>query len=156
MTTQSTVQSFIIWATSPPQPYKFPEQTQNSCIVGVHWQSWERDVVEALLPLGFELITTQSQRDLGIHIERVLQKTFLRLVMYWPKMGIVKVRKMDVRSKLFLFSKAVQDFGNRSAELCLVMAFMQAVGQASLCWVLSLYMRILHYQCLKPAQFLIT
>ena len=127
MKTKSTVQSFIIWATSPQQPYKFSEQTQYSCIYGVHWQSWERDVVDALLPLGFELMTTQ--RDLGNHIERVLRETFLWLVMHWPKMGIVKARKMDVRSKLFLLSKAVQDFGNRSAELCLVTAVMQQLGR---------------------------
>ena len=42
-------------------------------------------------------------------------------------MGIVKARKVSVRSKIFLFSKTVQDYGNRSADICLVM---QAVGQA--------------------------
>ena len=44
-----------------------------------------------------------------------------------PKMGIVKTRKLTVRPKIILFSKKVQDYGNRSADICLVM---QAVGQA--------------------------
>ena len=47
--------------------------------------------------------------------------------MYRPKMGIVKARKLGARSKIFLFSKMVQDYENRSADICLVM---QAVGQA--------------------------
>ena len=47
--------------------------------------------------------------------------------MYRPKMGIVKTRKLSVRPKIILFSKTVQDYGNRSADICLVM---QAVGQA--------------------------
>ena len=41
-------------------------------------------------------------------------------------MGIVKTRKLSVRPKIILFSKTVQDYGNRSADICLVM---QAVGQ---------------------------
>ena len=40
-------------------------------------------------------------------------------------MGIVKARALIVRSKIFLLSKMVQDYGNRSADICLVM---QAVG----------------------------
>ena len=47
--------------------------------------------------------------------------------MYRPKMGIVKARKLGVRSKIFLFSKTVKDDGNRSADICLVM---QAVGHS--------------------------
>ena len=35
--------------------------------------------------------------------------------------------KLRVRSKIILFSKKVQDYGNRSAGICPVM---QAVGQA--------------------------
>ena len=54
-------------------------------------------------------------------------ETFLRPVMYWPKMGIVKARKLGVRSNIFLFSKTAQDCGNRSTDISLVM---QAVGQA--------------------------
>ena len=46
--------------------------------------------------------------------------------MYRPKMGIVKASKLSVRSKITLFSKTVQDYGNRLADICLVM---QAVGQ---------------------------
>ena len=42
-------------------------------------------------------------------------------------MGIVKARKLGVRSNIFLFSKTAQDCGNRSADISLVM---QAVGQA--------------------------
>ena len=57
----------------------------------------------------------------------MLCETFLRTVMYWSKMGIVKARKLGVRSKIFVFSKAMQDYGNRSADICLVM---QAVCQA--------------------------
>ena len=41
-------------------------------------------------------------------------------------MGIVKTRKLSVRPKIILFSKMVQDYGNRSADICLVT---QAVGQ---------------------------
>ena len=47
--------------------------------------------------------------------------------MYQPKMGILKAKKLGLRSKIFLFSKTVQDYENRSADICLVM---QAVGQA--------------------------
>ena len=36
-------------------------------------------------------------------------------------MGIVKARKLGVTSKIFLFSKMVQDYENRSAGICLVM-----------------------------------
>ena len=55
-------------------------------------------------------------------------------------MGIVKTRKLSVRPKIILFSKTVQDYGNRSADICLVM---QAVGQAghslSMCILRSLW-----------------
>ena len=47
--------------------------------------------------------------------------------MYRPKMVIVKSRKLTVRSKIILFSKKVQDYGNKSADIYQVM---QAVGQA--------------------------
>ena len=47
-------------------------------------------------------------------------------VMYQPKMGIVKGRKLEVSSEIILFSKTLQDYGNRSADICLVM---QGVGQ---------------------------
>ena len=40
-------------------------------------------------------------------------------------MGIVKARRLSVRS--IFFSKTVQDYVNRSADICLAM---QAVGQA--------------------------
>ena len=66
-------------------------------------------------------------RDLSIPTKRVLWVTFWRPFMYRPKMGIVKTRKLSVRPKIILFSKTVQDYGNRSADICLVM---QAVGQA--------------------------
>ena len=49
------------------------------------------------------------------------RETFLWLVMYQPKMGTFKARKLRLRSKIFLFSKAVQDFGNRLADIRLVM-----------------------------------
>ena len=42
-------------------------------------------------------------------------------------MGIVKNRKLGARSKIFFFHKMLQDYGNRLADLCLVM---QAVEQA--------------------------
>ena len=41
--------------------------------------------------------------------------------MYQPEMGTFKARKLRLRSKIFLFSKAVQDFGNRLADIRLVM-----------------------------------
>ena len=44
-------------------------------------------------------------------------------------MGIAKAWKLGVRSKLFLFSKTVQDYGNWSADIRLVM---QAGGAISL------------------------
>ena len=77
--------------------------------------------------LLFIFSQNQRHRDLSIHIERVLWVMFWRPVMYRPKMGIVKTRKLSVRPKIILFSKTVQDYGNRSADICLVM---QAVGQA--------------------------
>ena len=49
-------------------------------------------------------------------------------VLYCPKMGIVKAKKLCVRSKTLLFSKKVQDYGSRSADICTVM---QAVGAFS-------------------------
>ena len=39
----------------------------------------------------------------------------------------MKARKVGVKSKILLFSKIVQDYGNRSTGIGL---FMQAVGQA--------------------------
>ena len=39
--------------------------------------------------------------------------------MFRPKMGIVKTRKLRVRPKIILFSETVQDYGNRSADICL-------------------------------------
>ena len=66
-------------------------------------------------------------RYLVLHIEGVMCETFLRPVsMYQPKMGIVKARQLGVRSKIFLFFKMVQDYGNRSAAMCL---FMRQLGQ---------------------------
>ena len=41
-------------------------------------------------------------------------------------MGIEKARKLEVRSKIFQFSETAQDFGTRSADICLVM---QGAGQ---------------------------
>ena len=38
-----------------------------------------------------------------------------------------KMGKVKVSSKIILFSKTVQDYGNGSADICLVV---QAVGQA--------------------------
>ena len=46
-----------------------------------------------------------EQRDFSINIERVLWETFLRPIMYWPKKGIVKARKLGARSKMFHFLK---------------------------------------------------
>ena len=37
------------------------------------------------------------------------------------QMGIVKARELGARSQIFLFSKMVQDYGNRSADISLVM-----------------------------------
>ena len=62
-----------------------------------------------------------------LNIERVLCETFLEPVVYRPKMGIMKARKLGAGSKIFLFSKTVQDCENRSDDICLVM---QAIGQA--------------------------
>ena len=47
--------------------------------------------------------------------------------MYRTKIGIVKATELKASPKIFLFSKMVQDYGNISADICLVM---QAVGQA--------------------------
>ena len=48
---------------------------------------------------------------------------------FYRPLGTVTVgkRKFGVRAKIFLFSKMVQDYGNRSSDICLVM---QAVRQA--------------------------
>ena len=62
-----------------------------------------------------------------VYIERVLCETFVGTVIYPPKMGIVEARKLRVKSKIFMFSKTVHNYGNRSADICLGM---QAVGQA--------------------------
>ena len=57
----------------------------------------------------------------------MLHETSSPPVKYGPIMGTVKARKLSARLKIFLFSKMVQDYGNRSADICLVM---QAVVQA--------------------------
>ena len=68
---------------------------------------------------------------ISVYTWRVLCETFLRPVMCVPKMGIVKARKLGLRSKLFLFSKMVLDYGNRLGDNCLVM---QAGGHSlSMC-----------------------
>ena len=71
-------------------------------------------------------LTDLRHRDLST-LERVLYVTFLLPFIYRHKMGIVKAIKFSVRSKIFLFSKLVQDYGNRSADICVVT---QAVGPA--------------------------
>ena len=64
--------------------------------------------------------------------------------MYRPKMGIMNAGKLSMRSKIILFAKKVQDYGNRSADICLAT---QAVGQAGH----SLSMRLLQSLCLRHA-----
>ena len=60
--------------------------------------------------------------------------------MYRPKMEMVKAVKLSVRPKIILYSKTEQDYGNRLADICLVM---QAVGQSghslSMCILRSLW-----------------
>ena len=72
----------------------------------------------------------------------MLCETFLQPFMYQPKMGLVKARMLGERSKIFLFSKTVKDYGNRLAEICLVW---RSVGQAghslSMRWLQSLWFR---------------
>ena len=58
-------------------------------------------------------------------------------------MVIVKVRKLRVSQPYFCFSKTVQDYGNRSADICLVK---DAFGQAGH----SLFMQKLHSLCSPP------
>ena len=77
------------------------------------------------LPLGASL--SCDHRDPSIHIERALHEALLWPVLYWPKMGIVKAKKLGLMSKIFLFSKTAKDRGNKSADIFLVML---AVGQA--------------------------
>ena len=63
-----------------------------------------------------------NHRDQSIHIVYdVLCEAFLWPVMYLPKMVILKARKLGARSKIFLFSKTAQDYGNRLADNYLVM-----------------------------------
>ena len=45
-------------------------------------------------------------------------------------MRIVKARKLGVRSKIILFSKTVQDYGNRSPDVCFVMWAGWAAGHS--------------------------
>ena len=73
------------------------------------------------------LVPDVSLLHLSIHIVRVLCETFLRPIMYRPKMGIVKAIKLGAKSKILLFSLTVQDYRYRLADICLVM---HAVGQA--------------------------
>ena len=54
-------------------------------------------------------------------------------------MGIVKARKLGVRSKIFSSSKMVQMVGNKSADICRVM---QAVGQKGHSLFISLLLSI--------------
>ena len=70
-----------------------------------------------------------AYRDLSIHREDVVE-TFLPPVMYRPKMGIVKARKLEVGSKIFLHSKMVKDYGNRSPNICLVLQTVEQEGHS--------------------------
>ena len=63
---------------------------------------------------------------------------------YVPKLGVIRTRKLGVRSKIFLCSLTVQDYGNLSADICLVM---QTVGQAGH----SLSLLILQSLCNRSA-----
>ena len=102
--------------------------------------------------------------NIVVYIERVLCVTFLRPSIYRHKQGMVKARKLEVRSKIFLFSKMMQVYGNRSADICPVM---QVVGQAvhylsmcalrSLCvWVKNLFdVSKIIYKCLSISRFFI-
>ena len=47
-----------------------------------------------------------AHRDFSIHIESVVGGV-LKAVMYQPKMGIVKARKLSVMSTIMLFSSTV-------------------------------------------------
>ena len=47
-------------------------------------------------------------------------------VMFWPKVGVEKARKLGARLKIFLSPEMVQVYGNISADICRVM---QLVGQ---------------------------
>ena len=71
-------------------------------------------------PLIIHLFIFPRNRDINIHIERVLVETHLRLLNYELKMGKVRNRKLRVRSKLFVFSKIAQDYCNtgRSDRIC--------------------------------------
>ena len=75
-----------------------------------------------------------------MHIGGVLCKRFLRPIVYRLTMGIVKARKLRERPKIILFSKTVLDYGNRSADIYLVI---QTAGQAgnsiSMCILRSLW-----------------
>ena len=71
----------------------------------------------------------RKNSDPSIHIDRVLCLMFLRTFIYRPKIAIVITCKFGVRSRRFLFSKTVQDYGNRSAHICLVIL---AVGKFSI------------------------
>ena len=71
----------------------------------------------------------RKHRDSSIHIERVLCVMFLRTFIYRPKIAIVITCRFGVRSRIFLFPKTVQDKGNKSAHMCLVIL---AVGKFSI------------------------
>ena len=47
--------------------------------------------------------TEIHHRDLSIHIEGELSEIKLRPIYYWPKMGIVKTRKLDESKKDVFF-----------------------------------------------------
>ena len=51
----------------------------------------------------------------------IVCETFLRPFMYRPELGVVKARNLGVRLRVILFSKAVEDDGDRSADICLIM-----------------------------------
>ena len=71
-------------------------------------------------PLIIHLFFFPRNRDINIHIERVLVETHLRLLNYELKMGKVRNRKIGVGSEVFLFAKIAQDYCNtgRSDRIC--------------------------------------
>ena len=92
------------------------------------WKQSVRGILQTsrnLLALAYGPITL---------LERVLWVTFWRPVMYRPRMGIVKTRKLSARPKIILFSKTVQDYGNRPADICLVMQAVGPAGHSQFMW----------------------
>ena len=80
----------------------------------------------------------QIHRDLSkCTVGEIVVRDLLCPIMCRPKIGIVKFRKLGVSQQYFFISKMVQGYGNRSADIGLVMQAELQEGHSFSTWILQ-------------------